>query len=69
MKKLLVVACVFVALGAWAYNLIPGLKVPPNPKERRACEGPLGEGYYRWDITTHGWNCSDNWIFPGIHGV
>ena len=73
MRKLRVagfVVLILITVGAWAYNLVPGLKVQPDPAERRSCNAFVGEtGFYRWDITAHDWVCSDNWKFPGIHGV
>ncbi len=57
---------------AYLYNLIPGLRIAPNERDRTRCDQELavpGDSYYRWDITSHQWACHDNWLVPGVHGV
>lgn len=75
--RLLIVGLLVVAAAASAYlyNLVPGLHVAPDERGRAVCdrgERLLNEGdsYYRWDILTHDWVCSDSWLaIPGIPGV
>ncbi|HTG48779.1 MAG TPA: hypothetical protein VK646_14100 [Actinomycetota bacterium] len=68
MRWIALAAVIVVVFAAWTYNEIPGIRVAPDPAERKACELQDG-GLYRWDITAHDWTCSDNWLFPGVSGV
>jgi hypothetical protein len=55
-----------VAFWAFVYNRWFWYQ-PPAPKKLEACvDGGLE---YRWYVPTHGYECSDNWTFPGFHGV
>lgn len=55
------------AVTAFAYNLVPGLHIPPDEGDRASC---MDEGYYRWDVIAHEWTCHDNWLLiPGVPGV
>jgi hypothetical protein len=58
---------VAAAASAYLYNLIPGLRIAPNERDRTRCDRELavpGDSYYRWDITSHQWTCHDNWLVP-----
>ena len=64
-----VLGCLLIvggAVTAFAYNVVPGLHIPPDARDRASC---VDWGYYQWDVIAHEWTCHDNWLIPGVHGV
>ena len=71
-RKLVGSMVVAAAACAYLFNLVPGLRVAPNERDRTSCAreyGNDGEPCYQWDIVAHKWTCHDHWLAPGFPGV
>jgi len=67
-----VLSVIFLLITMWVWNLVPGVRVAANEKDRRECIGS-GEGSYHFSVPDHHWVCNDNWhlLFfdAGLPGV